>query len=140
MVKRPTNPVRSATMRAVKGKNTTPELVVRRLTHSLGYRYRLHQSDLPGRPDLVFSARRKAIFVEGCFWHGHGCRRGARIPKENRDYWTAKIARNKARDVQNRERLRELGWAVLTVWECEMKDRTILSDRLVAFLGPPKST
>jgi len=125
-------------MRAVKSKDTGPELTVRHLTHALGYRYRLHQSDLPGTPDLVFAARRKAIFVHGCFWHGHDCKRGARIPKNNREYWTAKIGRNQARDALTFRRLHERGWMALTLWECEIKDLSDATERIVAFLGPPK--
>ena len=103
---------RSAVMRRVKGKNTTPELAVRRLLTSLGARYRLHRADLPGKPDIVLGPRRLAIFVHGCFWHGHDCARGARIPKANRDYWLAKVARNRARDAASRTALeaRVAGW------------------------------
>jgi len=122
-------------MRAVKSKDTVPEMIVRRLVHRLGYRYRLHRQDLPGKPDLTFRSRRKVVFMHGCFWHGHSCARGARIPKNNRDYWTAKIARNKARDADNLDRLRDTGWSVLTVWECEIKDAG-LESRLRAFLQP----
>ena len=126
---------RSAVMRAVKGKNTTPELLVRRLAHSLGYRFRLHRRDLPGKPDLVFPARRKAIFVHGCFWHGHDCARGARVPKQNRDYWVAKIERNHRRDEANLRALEAQGWQVMTLWECELKDEASLRARIVDFLG-----
>lgn len=126
---------RSRIMRAVKGRDTSPEMIVRRLLHHLGYRYRLHRPDLPGKPDLAFPSRRKAIFVHGCFWHGHDCARGARAPKTNQDYWTAKIARNKARDADTIGRLRDLGWSALTVWECELKDRDVLADRLRSFLS-----
>lgn len=132
---------RSEIMRAVKSRDTKPEMVVRRLVHGLGYRYRLHRQDLPGKPDLIFPARRKVVFMHGCFWHGHDCARGARVPMNNRDYWNAKIARNKARDANNCDRLRDMGWSVLTIWECETKD-THLEPRLRAFLGPrsPPST
>lgn len=112
--------VRSATMRAVKSKNTSPELHVRRLVYSFGYRYRLHRKDLPGTPDLVLAKQKKVIFVHGCFWHGHGCKRGARKPKTNFAYWSAKINRNKERDEQHVQKLKELGWNVLIVWECEL--------------------
>jgi DNA mismatch endonuclease (patch repair protein) len=125
---------RSRIMRAVKSRDTGAELIVRRLAHSRGYRYRLHRSDLPGKPDLAFSGRRKAVFVHGCFWHGHDCVRGARVPKSNRPYWTAKIARNVARDARNQRQLSALGWSVLTVWECELKDRESLAVRLCSFL------
>jgi DNA mismatch endonuclease (patch repair protein) len=124
---------RSRVMRAVKSRDTKPEMVVRRLAHRLGYRHRLHRPDLPGKPDLTFPSRRKVVFMHGCFWHGHNCARGARVPKNNRDYWTAKIARNKARDTKNCDRLRAMGWSVLTVWECQTKDAG-LEPRLRAFL------
>ena len=113
-----TDPARSAVMRAVRSKNTKPEMILRRLLHARGYRYRLHRKDLPGSPDLAFPGRRKAIFVHGCFWHGHDCRRGARQPKENAAYWRAKIDRNRARDRQAQEALRAQGWECLIVWEC----------------------
>jgi DNA mismatch endonuclease (patch repair protein) len=125
---------RSRIMRAVKDRDTGGEMLVRRLLHRMGYRYRLHRPDLPGKPDVAFLSRRKAIFVHGCFWHGHDCARGARAPKRNRDYWTAKITRNAARDVRNRERLHDMDWSVLTVWECELKDEEILAGRLRSFL------
>lgn len=125
---------RSAVMRRVKSKHTAPELKLRKLLTSLGYRYRLHRADLPGKPDLVFPGRRKLIFVHGCFWHGHDCPRGARAPKNNADYWQAKIARNRARDAAHQTKLAETGWRVLTVWECEMKDDASLVGRLRAFL------
>jgi DNA mismatch endonuclease, patch repair protein len=125
---------RSAVMRAVKSKNTAPELRVRRLAHAMGYRFRLHRKDLPGAPDLVFPGRRAAIFVHGCFWHGHDCARGARAPKNNAEYWQAKISRNKQRDIQAHARLIDMGWAVLTLWECELRDLADLEARLAAFL------
>lgn len=127
---------RSAVMARVKAKNTKPEMIVRRLCHRLGYRFRLHRRDLPGAPDLVFPGRRAAMFVHGCFWHGHDCARGARVPKTNRAYWEAKIARNRARDARARAELEALGWRVLVIWECALKDED-LAARLVDFLGPP---
>jgi DNA mismatch endonuclease, patch repair protein len=127
-------------MQAVKSKNTAIEMRVRRLLYAQGYRYRLHRSDLPGCPDLVFSSRRKAIFIHGCFWHGHQCARGKRIPKTNTDYWTAKIVRNGARDATTQERLLELGWKVLIVWECELAtDTGAILKKLSRFLGPVMS-
>ena len=126
---------RSAVMRRVKSKNTTPEMAVRRLVWSLGARYRLHAKALPGKPDLVLAGRRLAIFVHGCFWHGHDCPRGARVPKANRGYWTGKIGRNRARDAVNLAALEGLGWRVETVWECELKDAVGLKERLAATLA-----
>ncbi|HEX7799530.1 MAG TPA: very short patch repair endonuclease [Asticcacaulis sp.] len=126
--------LRSRTMRAVKSKDTAPELRVRRLVHAMGYRYRLHRKDLPGHPDLVFPGRRKAIFIHGCFWHGHDCRRGARMPKTNADYWTAKIGRNRERDARTLAELAKLGWGVCVLWECELKDEAALRRTLRAFL------
>jgi DNA mismatch endonuclease (patch repair protein) len=125
---------RSAVMRAVKGRGTSPELAVRRLVWSLGGRYRLNRADLPGKPDIVLPGRRLAIFVHGCFWHGHDCLRGARVPKANRDYWTAKVDRNRARDARAREGLAAAGWRVETVWECELKDRAGLEARVRSWL------
>lgn len=125
---------RSAVMARVKGKDTKPELKLRRLAHAMGYRFRLHRKDLPGSPDLVFPGRRKVIFVHGCFWHGHECARGARQPKQNAEYWAAKIARNRARDAAAQEALRAQGWRVGVFWECEMKDLEALAARLKAFL------
>ena len=122
-------------MRAVMGRDTVPEMTVRRLTHGMGYRYRLHRKNLPGKPDLVFPGRRKVIFVHGCFWHQHHCPRGERSPKSSRDYWIPKLKRNKQRDVENQARLCEMGWDVLVIWECEMKDRDALKNRIAAFLG-----
>lgn len=122
-------------MRAVKARDTGPEMVVRRMAHALGFRFRLHRKDLPGSPDLVFAARKTAVFVHGCFWHGHDCARGARVPKTNSDYWRAKIARNVARDARVRGELEALGWRVETIWECEIKDRAALQRRLADRLG-----
>lgn len=124
-------------MRAVKAKDTKPEMIVRRLAHALGRRFRLHEKSLPGAPDLAFRKDRRAIFVHGCFWHGHDCKRGARTPKTNRAYWEAKIARNRARDTKAEADLTALGWRTLTVWECETRDPPSLRDRLAAFLLAP---
>lgn len=121
-------------MRAVKGRDTTPEMVVRHLLHRLGYRYRLHRRDLPGNPDLVFGPRRKVIFVHGCFWHGHKCKRGSRRPATNTAYWNRKLDRNIERDTENQARLRDLGWSALVIWECETKDAAALIERLTSFL------
>jgi DNA mismatch endonuclease, patch repair protein len=125
---------RSANMRAIRSKNTGPEMIVRRLIYSLGYRYRLHRKDLPGNPDLVFASRRKILFLHGCFWHGHGCKRGSRIPKTNIEYWEKKLARNKARDAEHKTALENLGWGVLVIWECQTKDEMALKNLLLSFL------
>jgi len=125
---------RSWIMSRVRGKDTTPELIVRSKTHKLGYRFRLHRRDLPGVPDLVFVSRRKVIFVHGCFWHGHHCVRGDRQPKSHSDYWRKKIARNKERDRSNRRQLRDLGWDVLVIWECQLRDEGELVKKLKAFI------
>ena len=126
---------RSAVMRRVKDRDTGPEKTVRRLLTGLGARYRLHRKDLPGKPDIVMVGRRLAIFVHGCFWHGHDCARGARVPKANRDYWLAKVGRNRARDEASRASLEAAGWRVETIWECDMKDEAGLRERLAAMLA-----
>ncbi|MDB5475420.1 MAG: G:T-mismatch repair endonuclease [Phenylobacterium sp.] len=126
---------RSAVMRRVKGRDTGPELAVRRALTAFGARYRLHRKDLPGKPDIVMPGRRLALFVHGCFWHGHDCPRGARVPKANRDYWVGKVARNRARDATSRAALEALGWRVETIWECELKDAAALRERLARMLG-----
>nr|WP_290749252.1 very short patch repair endonuclease [Amaricoccus sp.] len=128
---------RSRTMRAVRGRDTGPEMAVRRLLHAMGYRFRLHRADLPGTPDLVFPGRRAAVFVHGCFWHGHDCARGARAPRRNAEYWAAKIERNRARDAAAAAALAAGGWRSLVVWECGLRDRAGLAAGLAAFLGPP---
>jgi DNA mismatch endonuclease (patch repair protein) len=125
---------RSAVMRRVKGKDTSPELAVRKALRALGARYRLHRADLPGKPDIVLPGRRLAIFVHGCFWHGHDCARGARVPKQNRDYWLGKVARNRDRDAASRGSLEAFGWRVETIWECEVKDGAALTGRLSGIL------
>ena len=127
----------SAHMRRIRKTDTKPELAVRRLTHGMGYRYRLHRQDLPGTPDLVFPSRKKVILVHGCFWHQHDCRLGRKKPSANPDYWHPKLARTVARDGRNRERLCALGWDVLVIWECETKVLTLLADRIRAYLEAP---
>lgn len=112
---------RSEVMRAVKARDTGPEIRLRKALFALGFRYRLNVKNLPGKPDIVFPKHRTVIFVHGCFWHGHHCKRGRRAPKANADYWREKIARNKARDQKNATALQYLGWRVITVWECELK-------------------
>jgi len=127
---------RSERMRRVRGRDTKLEMVVRRLVHCMGYRYRLHRRDLPGAPDLVFPSRRKVIFVHGCFWHRHpdpACRL-ARMPKSNLDFWAAKLEKNKERDELIRARLTELGWNVLVIWECQTRDREALKAQIGGFL------
>lgn len=125
---------RSRIMRAVRSCDTGPELAVRHLLCELGYRgYRTHRKDLPGSPDIAFGRRRKAIFVHGCFWHAHSCHRGSRIPQTNQRYWLSKIARNCARDKANIAKLASLGWAVFTVWECEVSSDK-MPTRLVEFM------
>ena len=111
-----------------------PEMAVRKLVHSLGCRYRLHRKGLPGKPDLAFPTRRKVIFVHGCFWHQHYCSRGARTPKSRRDYWIPKLRRNKQRDAGHQIRLCEMGWNVLVIWECEMKELGVVRARIRVFL------
>ena len=126
---------RSERMSRIRSRDTTPELVVRHTVHRMGYRYRLHRRDLPGTPDLVFGPRRKVIFVHGCFWHLHeGCRR-ARIPKSRVDFWRPKLEGNRARDERNRAELERRRWGVLVIWECEIKDRSELEQRIEEFLG-----
>jgi len=127
---------RSERMSLVKSKDTKPELRVRRLLHAMGYRYRLHRKDLPGKPDIVVSKRRKAIFVHGCFWHRHddpACRL-ARLPKSRKDFWEPKLTANAERDRRNIEALKELGWKVLVVWECELGNNEQLENKLRQFL------
>jgi DNA mismatch endonuclease (patch repair protein) len=119
---------RSSNMAAIRGKNTAPEMLVRRYLHRQGLRFRLHATDLPGKPDLAFPSRRSVLFVHGCFWHGcPKCRVGKRKVKSNVKYWTAKIARNRARDVSATIELRAAGWKVLTLWECELSTGTKLA-------------
>ena len=124
-------------MASVRQKDTGPEMAVRRMLHSMGYRYSLHRRDLPGRPDLVFGPRNKVIFIHGCFWHGHHCRKG-RLPTSRVAYWSDKIKKNKARDAKNTRELADQGWKVCIVWECEIMDLDLLRNRLDHFLdGDP---
>src|SRR5262245_15498793 len=125
---------RSKNMARVRPKDTAPEFVVRRAAWRLGYRYRLHSKDLPGKPDLVFRARRKIIFVHGCFWHSHlHCKRATK-PQSNVEFWDKKLRRNAERDAANLAALEKQGWKVLTIWQCELKDRPLLDRRLKKFL------
>lgn len=117
---------RSAVMRAVKSSDTGPELKVRKAAHALGLRFRLRRDDLPGKPDLVLPKYRVAVFVHGCFWHGHDCPRGDRMPATNVVYWTAKIARNVARDAATSKALKGLDWRPVTIWECEARESVAL--------------
>jgi DNA mismatch endonuclease, patch repair protein len=126
---------RSAVMRRIRSKDSKAELALRRALHRLGYRFRLHASDLKGKPDVIFRPRQAAIFMHGCYWHGHGCRVAGAPPKSNVHYWGPKIERNVARDGTTRAALEELGWRVLVVWECEVSAPD-LDDRLSEFLGP----
>ncbi|MEL6467874.1 MAG: DNA mismatch endonuclease Vsr [Pseudomonadota bacterium] len=128
---------RSKRMSLVRARDTKPEMRVRRLTHALGYRYRLHRRDLPGKPDLVFGPRRKVIFVHGCFWHRHpdpDCKL-ARLPKSRQDFWLPKLEGNRERDERNNAMLTEMGWDVLEVWECETADADALAKKIKGFLG-----
>jgi DNA mismatch endonuclease (patch repair protein) len=127
---------RSEQMRRIRGKNTKPELIVRRLIFSMGYRYRLHQKNMPGQPDIIFPSRKAVIFVHGCFWHQHpdsDCKI-SHLPKSNAEYWQQKLARNQARDAEHESALLALGWHVLVIWECQLKDSEALKHKIVAFL------
>ncbi|WP_334045570.1 very short patch repair endonuclease [Burkholderia cepacia] len=124
---------RSKLMGRIHGKDTKPELAVRSILHRLGFRFRLHRKDLPGRPDIVLPRHRKIILVQGCFWHGHTCRRGAK-PKSNQDFWAQKILSNQERDRQNLTALTEAGWSVLELWECEIRAGTGLTERIIEFM------
>ena len=135
----PPSPERRALMARIGSKDTAPELVVRRLLHAMGYRYRLHRKHLPGTPDICFASRKKAIFVHGCFWHRHdGCRR-ATTPSARKSYWEEKFRRNVVRDRRNLTDLGDLGWDVLVVWECETADLPALASRLAGFLSGSRS-
>ncbi|MBF0480547.1 MAG: DNA mismatch endonuclease Vsr [Desulfovibrionaceae bacterium] len=126
---------RSRTMRAVHSRNTSAELTVRRQLRGLGLRgYRLHRKDLPGKPDVAFVGRKKAIFIHGCFWHGHDCPRGKREPATNVDYWRSKRERNRRRDAEHLAALARSGWSALIVWECELRDLAALGEKLLSFV------
>jgi len=129
-----TSAQRKKTMQAVRSNDTRAEVTVRRLVHSMGFRYRLHVRALPGCPDLVFSKRRKLIFVHGCFWHGHDCSAGLNVPKSRRDYWIPKLDRNKRRDATVEAILRDQGWTTLTIWECQLRDIIGLRRKITNFL------
>jgi DNA mismatch endonuclease, patch repair protein len=131
---------RSEIMRAVRGKNTAPEIAVRRMLHAAGYRYRVHAKQLPGRPDLIFPGRRKVIFVHGCFWHAHPSCPRSKLPVTRAEYWREKIGRNRERDITVCGQLHRLGWLTHTVWECELKDRQTVQQRLIRFLGENRAT
>ncbi len=126
---------RSDNMRRIRGRDTGPEMIVRRLVHGLGYRYRLHRRDLPGKPDMVFPKRGKVIFIHGCFWHQHqGCSDGHQ-PRSNRGYWQTKLANNLRRDSEHMRQLEAAGWNILVIWECELADRAALTRRIQRFLN-----
>lgn len=129
---------RSAHMAKIRSKDTKPEILLRQSLHEAGYRYRIHAKSLPGHPDIVFPARKKVIFVHGCFWHGHSCPVGDRLPKTNTEFWRSKRENNKNRDFLQRESLDKSGWSVLTVWECELNPAYIES-KVMSFLGPPRA-
>ena len=122
-------------MRRIRKTDSKPEMLVRRLVHSMGYRYRLHQSKLPGNPDIVLARHRKVIFVHGCFWHRHDCRDGRKLPTSKPEYWGPKLEGNRRRDEGNIVRLRAQGWRVLVVWECGTKDTKRLASKVAKFLG-----
>lgn len=124
-------------MRAVKSRNTAPEMMVRRIIFAMGLRYRIHRADLPGRPDIAFISAKKAVYINGCFWHGHSCSRGARTPKSNSIYWTQKIARNKQRDQSNQAALIGMGWQFLVIWECEIKWPDSIRERIEKYMNIP---
>src|ERR1700738_4049599 len=126
---------RSALMSRIGGKNTAPELLVRKLLHALEYLFRLHRRDLPGSPDIVFPSRKKAIFVNGCFWQAHGCRIG-KPPKSRPEFWLPKLEGNRRKDSRDRRGLRAMGWDVITVWQCQTRSQNRLANRLCTFLGP----
>lgn len=128
---------RSEIMSRIRGKNTSPEMIVRKLVYSLGYRYRLHGKNLPGKPDLVFAGRKKVIFVHGCFWHCHKCKSG-HLPKSRLEYWLPKLEANKRRDAENSEELIKRGWKILVLWQCEIKDISALKEAIISFLDTGK--
>lgn len=126
---------RSWIMGRVKGRNTRPEKLVRSLLHGMGYRFRLQRADLPGRPDIVLPKYRTVIFVHGCYWHRHDCPNGKRLPKTRLDFWIPKLEGNRLRDVKNQEKLVQMGWKVLVLWECTLKDKFALQEKIRCFLN-----
>ena len=130
---RVTKEKRSEIMSRIRGKDTSPELTVRKLVYSLGYRYRLHSKNLPGKPDLVFPGRKKVIFVNGCFWHFHKCKNG-HLPKSRPEYWIPKLEANKRRDAENFQKLIMKGWKILVLWQCEIKNISALEETIITFL------
>jgi DNA mismatch endonuclease (patch repair protein) len=122
-------------MARVRGKDTGPELLIRKFIYGMGYRYRLQRRDLPGNPDIVFPGRKKVIFIHGCFWHGHDCKAGKKRPKSNVDYWLPKLDRTKTRDAMNQIKLAEAGWAFLILWECQLREMATVSVKIREFLG-----
>ncbi len=130
---------RSTLMSKIRGKNTKPEIQLRRILFAMGYRFRLHARDLPGQPDIVFTKRKAAIFMHGCFWHSHACPAG-RVPKTRREFWERKLAANRDRDARQLQLLEVAGWRVLVIWECELRKPEGLLERLTSFLGSTRLT
>lgn len=126
---------RSENMRRIRSKNTIPELLIRRLIFKMGFRYRLHGKNLPGKPDLVFANRKKVIFVHGCFWHQHKNCIDSHIPKSNTEYWLSKLQRNKIRDKENQSKLKKLGWSFLILWECQLRHTGRLTEKIKKFMS-----
>lgn len=126
---------RSYCMSRIKGKDTTPEMAVRRVVHGMGYRYRLHRRDLPGTPDIVLTRHKKIIFVHGCFWHMHNCKKGKSTPATNAEFWEKKRTENRERDKRNIAALKKMGWQVLVVWECQVKKPEQVRERVAQFLS-----
>ena len=137
MVDKLTPEERSKNMGKIRSKDTSPEMIVRRLAHRLGYRFRLHRKDLPGKPDLIFPSRKKIIFVHGCFWHQHNARKCkiVRTPKSKKDYWIPKLQRNVERDIQHKNNLKNMGWTTLVIWECETKNPEKLAAKIIKYLS-----
>lgn len=138
MIDRITQIQRSANMARIRSKNTSPELRVRRLLHSLGYRFRIHWKPAPGRPDVAFPGRKKMIQVHGCFWHQHAGCKNATFPKTRQEFWSEKLSQNVARDLRNQQAAEQMGWQVLVIWECETTDSPALAKTLMQFLGPKR--
>ena len=134
MVDAHTKTQRFFNMSRVRSKNTRPEMIVRSCVYRMGYRYRLHRKDLPGCPDLVFTSRKKVVFVNGCYWHRHKCKKGRSIPETRKKFWQTKLEGNKERDKQNRRKLNNLGWKVLVIWECQTKNPEKVINKISNFL------